>query len=156
MNASEVKRILGPKFDEIYVQEFKIPKHSGKVTVLSASGPAGMILARSGKWTKEEHLKIADIFGYIAVNVQDKYERTLDKASKETFGRPYQMTDYKISCIARDEYSEKRKDELRLLCKGITLYKTLASAHKDAAMLQGRYKKNPVMKIPALVPAQQK
>jgi hypothetical protein len=140
MNASEVKRILGPKFEEIYVQEFKFPKYNGKVTVLHGTDHGGKILARSGKWTKEEHLKIADVLGYIAVNVQDKYERTLDKASMETFGRKYQMTDYKISCIARDEYSEKRKDELRLLCKGITIYQTLASAHKDAAKLQGRYK----------------
>jgi hypothetical protein len=139
-HSDKVKKILGQYFDPIYVQEFKIPKHSGKVTVFSSSGPAGKILAMSGKWTKEQHMFLAELFSSEAMRAEDGWSKVVEKASQETFGRPYQIQDYKVSGIARSEYSEKRKDQLRFFAYAQSVFKTLAHAHAEAAKLQNRYK----------------
>jgi len=137
-NKKFMKKILRGYFDPIYTEEFKLPKYNGRVTVMN--GPAAQILARSGKFDKMEHLKRADLLARAAINFENQWSKVANKASMEAFGRPYEFTDYKISGIARDEYSEKRKNQLRSLAHGMGIFKTLARAHADAAKLQGRYK----------------
>ena len=148
-NKKFLKKILRSYFDPIYTQEFKLPKYNGKVTVMN--GPASMILARSGKFDKMEHLKRADIFARAAENAEKMWSKTVEKASMETFDRPYEFSDYKVSGIARSEYSEKRKNQLRTLAHSMSIFKTLARAHADAANIQNRYKltyaSNPAMKM---------
>lgn len=135
---AEMKKVLGKLYDPLYIQEFKIPKYNGRVTVLN--GPGAMILARSGKWSKEDHVRLSKLFTEKAESFSTAWGKVAEAAAQETWGRSYQFHDYRISGIASDEFTEEKKDKLRFYAQGAGVLKTLAYEHGKAASLQNRYK----------------
>lgn len=61
------------------------------------------------------------------------WSERVDLACRTTFGRPYQFTDYRISGIAREEFSNEDKDALRLHSRRNSQHRQLAILHLMAA-----------------------
>lgn len=57
----------------------------------------------------------------------------VDLACRTTFGRPFEFTDYRISGIAREEFSEEDKNLLRLHSRRSSLHRQLAILYLMAA-----------------------
>lgn len=83
--------------------------------------------------TAAEHVAIGNIHLDMAARALSSWSTIVNLASLETFGRQYQLTDYKISGIARDEYSCERKEQLRLLIRAATRHNKAALAHQYLA-----------------------
>lgn len=58
---------------------------------------------------------------------------TADQAAQETFGRRFEVYDYRISGVGRDEFSEAHKSSLRHHARAQSLHASLAIAHFMAA-----------------------
>ncbi|MBN3761326.1 hypothetical protein [Burkholderia sp. Ac-20365] len=83
--------------------------------------------------TKTQHDALARIHAVMAEQCTTAWATLVDLASEETFGRPYAFGDYKISAVARDEYSPERKDQLRVLAHAQSRHKRAAQAHARLA-----------------------
>lgn len=120
---------------EIYQTKVKVRGYTIKVSPLSADATTAGRLLRLGfsGWTKADHLKASDGHARAAIRIEKLYSRLLDTAAVYTWGRHYQITDYRISGIASDEFSEKFKRILRRTTWALTQHKTLAVAHRRAA-----------------------
>ena len=68
-----------------------------------------------------------------AKEMDKQWSKEADKASQETFGRPFGTSDYKISGIGREEFSSAAKDKLRDLAHTSAEHKEAAAAHWYAA-----------------------
>jgi hypothetical protein len=129
---------LIPIDDPVYVDKIKYPKYNVAISPLSAHGSdTGKLLAsRLPGWTKDDHEKAADAHEKEAERLTKEWGDTAEKAAKATWGRSYQMTDYRISGIASDEFADKFKDALRAAASGSSRHKDAAFAHKAAAKLR--------------------
>lgn len=121
---------------KIYTERTKIPKWNGTQSILSLTSipAAGKLLrSRLPNWTKAQHKHAAEDAFRKAKQVQAAYSKMLDTAAMETFKRPYQATDYRISGIASDRFSEKRKNQLRHLAQSIGKLTDIGRAHEWAS-----------------------
>jgi len=128
---------LNSKLDHpAYHQAIRLPKYNRTVNVFQAcdSADAGKVLRRTNPdWTKADHLQLAKLHATEAAQQLVSYNSLLEAAAQETFGRPYQVTDYRISAIACDEFSPEKKDALRFAAHARTNHRTIALAHMKAA-----------------------
>lgn len=60
--------------------------------------------------------------------------RIADKASREVFGRPFGLGDYRVSGVGRDEFSERHKNMLRKIARQGDMHRRYAHVH---ALLAG-------------------
>lgn len=106
----------------VYTKQEKVRGVSRTLSPLSV-GPglldkaAKLLRDRLPSWTKEDHKAAASKLKQMYDKLQGQYERALDKAAKELWGRPFKISDYRISCIGSDNFSEKQKEKLRKLCR---------------------------------------
>lgn len=121
--------------DPIYTDREKWPKYNVLISPLSAHGSdAGKVLRkRLPNWTKEQHIAVAKKWETEAKKVNKQYIKALDDAAQETWGRDFKVTDYRISAIGSDEFSEKMKKKLRALAQRESAAKKAAFAHEEAA-----------------------
>jgi hypothetical protein len=68
-----------------------------------------------------------------AVQQKKEWCRLADAAALETFGRPFRITDYRISGIACDAFSEPMKQALRFAAHACTHHQKASYAHAHAA-----------------------
>lgn len=136
---SSGKDIPGPA-STVYNEAQKMPKYNGLVSPSSAHGRDGgkMLKERLQDYTKQDHLEAYAAHTAAAAESEKKWGETVDKAAQETFGRPYSISDYKISGIASDKFSNENKDKLRDLARTTTDHKEAATAHWYAAGKHGR------------------
>ena len=79
--------------------------------------------------SKEAHKKLRTKAKNKIISLSKEYKKLLDKGAKKLWGRNFKVTDYKVSCIARDEFPKALKDSLRKLCKEINKYQDIFYAH---------------------------
>jgi hypothetical protein len=127
-----------------YLDVAKLPKYNGKVSPLSAHGSDGgkLLAKRLPGWTRADHTAAALHHEEKAQEMQADHSRLLDVAARETWGRDFEPTDYKISGIGSDEFSAKHKEELRRLAHTSSAHKDAARAHKMAARMRSLAKED--------------
>lgn len=121
-----------------YRDRAKLPKYNVKVSPLSAHGSDGgkMLAGRLPGWTKADHVQAAEEHDRLATKMDDEWKSTAEKAAQETFKRPWRATDYRISGIGSDEFSDSHKDTLRKNAHGASAHRDAAHAHRSAAKLR--------------------
>jgi hypothetical protein len=122
-----------------YNTKVSLPGYYGKTTALSAVSPkdsAKAMRLAGATWTKDEHAQLAAAHTQAAADRKAAWGAEADKAAKETFGRPFQVTDYKISAIGSDKFSQRSKEALREHAYEESKHATLAAAHAYAAKHQ--------------------
>lgn len=58
------------------------------------------------------------------------WSREAERAALETFGRPWQFTDYRISGIGSDQFTDERKERLRFLAHRRSDYLSAFALHE--------------------------
>lgn len=128
---------LNAKLDHpAYHEAIRLPKYNGPVNVIQAvtTIDAAHVLRRANPdWTPVDHLTLADLHATEAARQLMHYNSLLDQAANETFGRPFQPTDYRISAIGSELFSEEKKIALRHAAHAKTNHRAIASAHLKAA-----------------------
>ena len=64
-------------------------------------------------YSKDDHAKAAAEIDTLIVQIRKDYREAAERAAMETWGRPLQFSDYRISGIYSDEFSTEHKDILR-------------------------------------------
>lgn len=129
--------------DPIYTKTQKFPKYNVAISPISAYSSADgakILKSRLPGWTREDHLNAAAYHEEQSKKKDSDWGKTRDKAHKDTFGTEPSFTDYKVSGIGREEYSDKDKDKLRKLAGEASKHKSAAVVHKYLANNFGRYK----------------
>ncbi len=119
-----------------YHLQVKLPKYNGRVNIFQATCPtdAARLLRRNNPdWSKEDHLRLAQQHAERSSLEREKHAQLLDAAAQETFGRPFRVTDYRISAIGCEEFSEEQKTALRYAAHAETNHLICARAHAKAA-----------------------
>ncbi|WP_434716086.1 hypothetical protein [Paraburkholderia sp. A3RO-2L] len=128
---------LNPKLDHpAYHAAIRLPKYNGAVTVLQAvstTDAARVLRANHPEWTQADHYQLASLHATEAAKQEMRYSKLLDAAAHETFGRPFAVTDYHISAIGSELFSEEKKVELRQAAYAKSNHKAIAMAHLQAA-----------------------
>ncbi|HDR9103380.1 TPA: hypothetical protein QDB04_000099 [Burkholderia vietnamiensis] len=128
---------LNPKLDHpAYHAAIRLPKYNGAVTVLQAvttTDAARVLRANHPEWTQADHYQLASLHATEAAKQEMRYSKLLDAAAHETFGRPFAVTDYRISAIGSELFSEEKKVELRQAAYAKSNHKVIAMAHLQAA-----------------------
>ena len=119
-----------------YQKRFKLRGYKGPVTVFQAVNfrdAANILILANPDWSKNDHAKLAETHAKQFNQHRIKWSEMANVAAMETFGRPYQITDYRISAIACDEFSMEMKEQLRTHAHASSKHLTLANAHAAAA-----------------------
>lgn len=127
-----------PKYTApIYLKKVSIPKSNiGPVTIFSHLGldnASKIMRALFPKWTRSDHLDAAKEYQKELNKINAKYTKVRNQAAKETFGRDWQFTDYQVSGIGSDKFSESKKNQLRKLDAASHMLSNLVYAHEKAA-----------------------
>jgi hypothetical protein len=128
------KDIPGPGHG-VYNDKQNMPKYNGPTSPALAGGRTGgkMLRERLPEFTKQDHLDAAAAHTAAGMAKDKEWGKTADEAAQKTFGRPYEATDYKVSGIASDKFSDADKDKLRDLAHTSTDHMAAASAHLYAS-----------------------
>lgn len=119
-----------------YTTPVKLRGYNCRVAVHTATLPAdaARILRRlNPAWQRADHQQLALAHQSQADAMGAEYNRLLDEAAMETFGRPFQFGDYRISCIACEDFSQAMKEKLRTAGYGKSRHQDIARAHAHAA-----------------------
>lgn len=127
---------------------FKLPRHSAKMRLLApgagTSAAAKKLRELLQSWNgiafAEEagrHIRCEMLAGLA-------WDLVVDQAMRDTFGRPYEATDYKIAGIARDEFPSEVKDLLRFLAQSKSSHGSAAFLFRYVAVNFNRYGRRPL------------
>lgn len=92
-----------------------------------------MLRRRLPTWTRADHARQALAMERKADRCRRAWSREAEAAALETFGRPWQFTDYRISGIGSDEFTAERKERLRTLAHRQSDYRSAQYLHRDLA-----------------------
>lgn len=119
-----------------YHQRVKLRGYNSSITVFQATSPrdAARVLKRlKPDWTPAEHTALAEAHEAEAAAQEKAWNALLNEAAMATFGRPFAFTDYRISAIGRDEFSDEHKQKIRFAAHAANYHKQAARAHAQAA-----------------------
>lgn len=122
--------------DPAYNTRVKLPKYNGAVTATGATNDrdaANILIRNNPRWSKENHARLAEQHKRAADRHDKAWNSKVDEAAKSAWGRPFKPTDYKISGIASDEFSDAHKAALRTHAHAKTAHTKLAAAHLAAS-----------------------
>jgi hypothetical protein len=121
--------------DALYNTPVKLKGYNGAVTVTQAHGKdmAEVLIKLRPEMSRSQHAQLAHSFAALGQTLQADWERVLDEAAQETWGRPFRVTDYRVSGIGSNEFSNEFKEQLRPLAQGSSKAKAIAEAHSYAA-----------------------
>jgi hypothetical protein len=122
-----------------YTTGHKLPKHNGPVSVLTATSSASAAkVARLAfpDYTKADHEAAAVLHRKLAEGHDASWSSSRHLAHLEAFGCAPSVTDYRISGIGRDEYSDAWKAKLRTHAHTASAHRACAAAHFGAAKLR--------------------
>ncbi len=132
--------VLEPGLDHpAYHARVKLRYYNYAVSIFQATSDqdAARILQRlHPEWTTADHEELATRHREAADRQAAAWSRLVEAAAQETFGRPYQFTDYRISGIACDEFSDVNKDKLRFAAHAATYHSLASRAHGVAAKMR--------------------
>lgn len=108
---------------------------NGKQNPITVGGTKGgaMLARRLPTWGKSQHLAASAQYAKEASRLSAIYSSTLDKAAQATWGRKWHPTDYRISGIGSDDFSDVHKNQLRSSAQGSTFARDAADLHKHAS-----------------------
>jgi len=89
-------------------------------------------------WSSTDHAELATRHREAADRQAAAWNRLVEAAALETFGRSFHFTDYRISGIACDEFSDLNKERLRFAAQAATYHSLASRAHRVAAKRQPR------------------
>lgn len=110
--------------------------HTFAVCVMSVLSPStGVRLLKRflPSATRSWHATMAELHAKKAIEHRDSWSSVADEAAMQAFGRKFQIYDYRISGIGRDEFAEEHKDALRLHAHSQGKHHRLAVLHHMAA-----------------------
>lgn len=122
--------------DSLYNTPVKLKGYNGGVTISTAHGDADkarVLIQLQPAMTRSQHASLARGFTTLSDHLDAEWNREIDEAAMETWGRPWRPTDYRISAIGSDEFSNERKNKLRTFAQGATKAKYIAQGHEAAA-----------------------
>lgn len=131
----QIASVLPPDHP-VYTRAVRKRRYGRAVSVLDASTAHDClsVLRRTMRDVPgDEHQQHAHSHALAAIAAQQRYRDELDAAAIETFGRPFQITDDKVSGVGCDEFSLVRKDRLRGLVQVEGRHHRLAIVHAMAA-----------------------
>jgi hypothetical protein len=132
------KQLLGDTYLDAYSQKVKLKGYSDSINVFQAftEKDAGKILSKTMPLlSPAEHELLSKTHKKQAETCMALWSETVEKAAQETYGRPYQITDYRVSGIASDDFSDEHKKLLRHYAHAETAHKHLMTAHSYAKKL---------------------
>jgi hypothetical protein len=121
-----------PLTHSVYHQTTKLRGWNCKTAALRCHDAkiAARLIRRFGPtWTSQEHASIARYHTHRAEKLLAVYKRVLERAALHSLGRPWQFTDYKVSGVGRDEFSEAHKRVLRHCIHRSYEHEDMAEAH---------------------------
>ena len=83
--------------------------------------------------SKENHAEIAQYHACRAEKLRVIWNLVIERATLQTFGRPWRFEDYKFCAIGREEFSEAHKRVLRHCAYRKSEHLHLAHAHRKLA-----------------------
>jgi len=133
MNLEESRKLLS---HPVYGTKAKPRGYNVPVTVVgacSARDGANLLMRFNPQWTREDHTKLARAHEEAARLRQEFWDHEAESAAMDAFGRPYRITDYQISGIACDLFTESHKVALRDHLHSASKHRVLAVCHQAAA-----------------------
>jgi len=122
--------------DQAYAEKHRVRGYNLRIRAEDAHShrdAANVLISNRPDWTRADHEFLAAEHELAAQMQSERYEQALNRASMETFGRPWSIFDYRISCIGRDEFSTEMKATLRYHGHATSRHKALAKAHAAAS-----------------------
>lgn len=124
-------------FDKLAIYEAgaRFPRVAGLVTVFSSGlrrSQCRTLVRRIFGSNINEHRRLALFHWNRAKRYQALYDRSLDRASLKTLGRPFTVGDYRVSGIGRDEFQPEDKDRIRRYVRLLHAHRDVARAHACA------------------------
>jgi hypothetical protein len=121
--------------DSIYNTPVKLKGYNIRPTVTQAHGAdAGKVLIQlAPEMTKSQHASLAREFEALADKLEKEWGEVADEAAQATWGRDFRVTDYRVSGIGSDEFSDEYKDKLRISAHGTGKARAIAAAHEAAS-----------------------
>lgn len=116
-----------------YKRTIRVPKYTGPIGIFH-SGVGKPVIKR---WFQtympglsvEDHVSKRDEAVKMYLNRSQEYDSYLHKEFKKKFGRKYHLSDYKVSGVVRDEFSDRVKNKLGRLIREYQDYRDIAYAH---------------------------
>lgn len=125
---------------EAYKKGEKKAKYNGLVSPLMAGGNEGgkMLHNRLSQktpafWTNQQHTAASNYYAGEKARLDARWSSVANDAAKQAFGRDYLPTDYKISGIGSESFSDTFKNRLRSIAHSSTFAGKAADLHKNAA-----------------------
>lgn len=100
---------------------------------VSARDAANVLITANPAWTRQDHRRIAHEHQQAEAYRRRAWGEEADAAAQEAFARPYRFTDYRVSGIACEEFSDSHKAMLREHAHSASAHSALAAAHRAAA-----------------------
>ena len=133
---------LEPELDHpAYHRRVHVRGYNYAITIFQAHSDrdAARILRRNNPdWTAQDHLDLAAKHAQAQHRQRAAWKLVANAAALETYGRPYQFWDYKISGIASEDFSETAKARLRFAAHAETYHMLASRAHAFAAKRASR------------------
>lgn len=122
-------------YPSIYETHVRLRGYNGPQTVFSAHGrdKAKIVKVLFPHYGKLEHANISGEYFLAAKKASNEYSYALDQAARRAWGRPFYVTDYKVSGIGSNEFAERDKAVLRKLVRDKQHFADISAAHYYAA-----------------------
>lgn len=79
--------------------------------------------------TKEQHKQLRDQAKEKFEELDKEWSNIVETEFQRLFHRPFEVRDYRVSGIARDEFSAEVKEKLRSINKELAIYYQIANSH---------------------------
>lgn len=132
----QILQILSDLDHPAYHGQVRLHGYAGKVNISQVvlDGDAAKVLQRlNPSWLKADHQRLSKQHEQAMTTLDAQYRVLQDEAAMETFGRPFQFMDYKISAIGSDEFTEEKKTALRFAAHASATHSRLSRAHQIAS-----------------------
>jgi hypothetical protein len=114
----------------------KLPRYNGQASVFTATSDrdaAKVLMKTMPDVTASEAAQRSKEHAAAAEKCKAEWSKQADDAAQATWGRKFAITDYKISGIGSDAFTDDAKDKLRELAHGEGKHKRLAGAFAELA-----------------------
>ena len=136
MGVTTSGQIIPPLHHRAYTSRHKFSKISIPITASHYPDAGAQILKRELPYfTRQDHKDAAAAHRRAADAADHEWGQVQHAAHMQTFGKPPEFHDYRISGVGRDEYSNEHKAKLRDLAVARTEHQGLAHAHDAATRL---------------------
>jgi len=122
-----------------YQSLVKLRGYSRETTAAHAVTPqdgARILVRAMPEWSQRDHARLAVLHHEAAKFNQKKWSGVAESAAMSAFGRPYQISDYRMSAVANELFSDAEKAQLRMYAHAEARHLALAAAHNYASRMR--------------------